>query len=663
MISSLLFLPIFRRAQTLKVSLAVLASLGGSQLSACGAPASNCDEGAKCIGMVTAEEHGDARPERDSGQYAAKDAATQAHADAATLTPAAEAGQTTTNAEISRGGANVDAGIGRSNVRDTTLGAMSDGGADSELTSSEVDTSTPSGPSDSSSSSATTTNPRPRLLAEIGQPCVVGGDCRSGLCFSERDSTGAAGPWVGGACYDDCTSLGKCPEGSACLSVDEVAYCLPACETHANCRDDYACYPDEPSICLPDCHLLPDGCTLGYVCTDEGACEPEPDIECCDPSDPCGFAEDSVCDCGGEFAWDAVDCADFCTPQEVRCVQNTPETCDEYGYWSVGTACDEQACVNAECVGVCAPGARQCEEGSVRQCDEVGQWGAASECEWGCLPEEGCAESVYECTNVCLVTTCDVLTGCECTSSVRSCLARSCVVDADCGTRGYCDQTGDEFVCRARETCTETTCEHGGTCVQEGLGISCACVDGYAGPRCETLQQCVAGEVPCDDGVCISEERLCDQAADCAGGEDEVNCPMACEPDMFTCDDGECIDGTWQCDGLEDCASAEDEVDCIAGCGPGAFTCVDDECIDVSWICDGFEDCSGGEDEVDCTPRTLPDGGAGQGWVCDPYFYAALDGCDCECGLWDPDCDVVGETLFNCDEDYVCVRPGVCSLP
>ena len=38
-------------------------------------------------------------------------------------------------------------------------------------------------------------------------------------------------------------------------------------------------------------------------------------------------------------------------------------------------------------------------------------------------------------------------------------------------------------------------------------------------------------------------------------------------------------------------------------------------------------------------------------WTCNPLFYGSKDGCDCECGAWDPDCDTTkySQKVFNCD--------------
>jgi hypothetical protein len=39
-------------------------------------------------------------------------------------------------------------------------------------------------------------------------------------------------------------------------------------------------------------------------------------------------------------------------------------------------------------------------------------------------------------------------------------------------------------------------------------------------------------------------------------------------------------------------------------------------------------------------------------WTCSELFYGPKDGCDCNCGAWDPDCDAttgVAQKVFNCD--------------
>jgi hypothetical protein len=54
------------------------------------------------------------------------------------------------------------------------------------------------------------------------------------------------------------------------------------------------------------------------------------------------------------------------------------------------------------------------------------------------------------------------------------------------------------------------------------------------------------------------------------------------------------------------------------------------------------------------------DGGSSSGeppmWTCDPLYYGTNDGCDCGCGIFDPDCP--DSTVDSCE---YCGNPGSCS--
>jgi hypothetical protein len=49
------------------------------------------------------------------------------------------------------------------------------------------------------------------------------------------------------------------------------------------------------------------------------------------------------------------------------------------------------------------------------------------------------------------------------------------------------------------------------------------------------------------------------------------------------------------------------------------------------------------------------------GWSCSPAYFDDGTKCHCECGAWDPDCDIPGAELGNCQYGQMCVQPGVCS--
>ena len=45
------------------------------------------------------------------------------------------------------------------------------------------------------------------------------------------------------------------------------------------------------------------------------------------------------------------------------------------------------------------------------------------------------------------------------------------------------------------------------------------------------------------------------------------------------------------------------------------------------------------------------------GWTCEASYYGAGDGCDCECGAWDSDCDDASSSVYGCSGDTdVCVN-------
>ena len=46
-------------------------------------------------------------------------------------------------------------------------------------------------------------------------------------------------------------------------------------------------------------------------------------------------------------------------------------------------------------------------------------------------------------------------------------------------------------------------------------------------------------------------------------------------------------------------------------------------------------------------------------WTCANFNFANFDGCHCDCGAPDPDCDFSSQFVFNCGFDEVCVD-GVC---
>lgn len=108
------------------------------------------------------------------------------------------------------------------------------------------------------------------------------------------------------------------------------------------------------------------------------------------------------------------------------------------------------------------------------------------------------------------------------------------------------------------------------------------------------------------------------------------------------------------------CAQATDPFLCgsTASCGDGfcatseAGSCADD-CEPIvcgnAW-CEGDEWSTCPEDCEVQVPAS---------WFCDPSYYGVGDDCDCNCGAYDPDCDLPLPVL-NCRGTQTCSLDGVC---
>lgn len=163
-----------------------------------------------------------------------------------------------------------------------------------------------------------------------------------------------------------------------------------------------------------------------------------------------------------------------------------------------------------------------------------------------------------------------------------------------------------------------------------------------------------------------------DSVCDCGCGQDDVDCPFgegcidpgctanACEA-CFAVDGTwtPCTAAAWTCDPA-DLDDANDFCDC--GCGAPDPDCRGRGCTGASCkaqACDRCHDES--SNLVDCTAPIE--------WNCTPAAYGTGDGCDCGCGAPDPDCGGAGCTTGYCVDDAceVCRDNGQnivsCALP
>lgn len=109
------------------------------------------------------------------------------------------------------------------------------------------------------------------------------------------------------------------------------------------------------------------------------------------------------------------------------------------------------------------------------------------------------------------------------------------------------------------------------------------------------------------------------------------------------------------------CRTGTDAVLCnsTSRCGDG-YCAFDETAATCSQDCQapvcGDGRCTG--DEWSTCPQdcelTIP-----SSWTCVDSYYGTNDGCDCECGAWDPDCDA-NASSFSCGFFGTCVQPGTC---
>ncbi len=85
-------------------------------------------------------------------------------------------------------------------------------------------------------------------------------------------------------------------------------------------------------------------------------------------------------------------------------------------------------------------------------------------------------------------------------------------------------------------------------------------------------------------------------------------------------------------------------------CGQGSAVCGDGYCTGSETVANCAQDC----EQVDLSA-----------WSCNPnrYAYDGGDGCDCDCGLYDPDCDDPRQQVYNCSEGQVCGADAQCTEP
>lgn len=175
------------------------------------------------------------------------------------------------------------------------------------------------------------------------------------------------------------------------------------------------------------------------------------------------------------------------------------------------------------------------------------------------------------------------------------------------------------------------------TCDRTALNDSnCDCGCGYPDPACHGSG--------CSEPGCW--RNVCDVRHDSTG----AMLPTSSPPFAWTCPKAEWGDG--HCD----CGCGDYDPDCSSTGTPAG--CTSAAC--VANVCEFCHDKDG---------RALPhcnvllDPNVANGWTCDPWRFNAGDGCDCGCGVADPDCSGGGCSGYACSSTTGCVRCTASDFP
>ncbi|TNF22460.1 MAG: hypothetical protein EP329_28565 [Deltaproteobacteria bacterium] len=420
--------------------------------------------------------------------------------------------------------------------------------------------------------------------AAFGEPCVDDVDCASGLCIAEHDDGGASTGWVGGVCTESCAA-GTCASGGACVRLDDVLLCVPACAAATDCGDGLVCNTTA-AACLPDCRLGW-ACGDGFACAaDTGVCALENTVaatlgEPCDADSNCASG---VCaaayDADGLTGWSDGMCIAPCGSADCG---------------------DASECVVLDAAAWCVPA-----------CDALTACRSGYVCEpelGACLPD---CRLGWECG---AALACDATTG-TCEPAPLSPVGSACTAGADCAT-GICAEAtdADGFTGWTDGMCI-------GACGSElcGAATTCAVLEGAAWCLPDCSASCRTGYV-CDPdyGACLPDCRLgwaCLAGYVCGETSGVCEAPSGsglwdpCDSDD-DCDSGLCVlqddpTSTWT---TSRCSAA-----CAASCAEGFActllgaesvclpTCVGQQDCEVSWTCDATVDV--------CVPSCQA------GWVC-----------------------------------------------
>ncbi|XP_077863988.1 uncharacterized protein LOC144349047 [Saccoglossus kowalevskii] len=180
-----------------------------------------------------------------------------------------------------------------------------------------------------------------------------------------------------------------------------------------------------------------------------------------------------------------------------------------------------------------------------------------------------------------------------------------CDVHVDCYHKE--DDECDAYTCPSHMIVCGLRCAG----IEERCDLSANCAGGNDEVDCENHMCPDDSYFRCRNGQCIPWYLYCDEPIrpDCADGSDELFCNNICADSEFQCVSGWCINATYTCDGVNDCGDNSDEDNCPQYCGEDEYECnglidggvrITSKCIKWDRRCDRFVNCYQGDDEADC---------------------------------------------------------------
>ena len=375
-----------------------------------------------------------------------------------------------------------------------------------------------------------------------------------------------------------------------------------------------------------NCALPVRGCPAASRCVQQNGrpvCETHAGWTC---ANLCGYNASDGCDCKCGI-WDP-DCTGYtgttakdCEGTKSKCLPDAAgaPVCHNISHWSCDVA----------------------KYGSGDGCDcDCGMWDA--DCDADASNATGCAGSPNKCVRGAERThapTCVDLTGWACdvarynASDGCDCSCSRWDPDCDLPTEDSDDSTtsatpSKDITVRGCEG-SKAKCERFGTTksvCRDLTGWTCDVAKYGSGDGCDC--DCGLWDPDCDTGGAAARAN----ATGCAGNNHTVCVHRGAR--------GVCVDiARWSCDAAKygsgdgcDCNCTLWDPDCAAP-APGP-----------AHGCPGPARCRERRDGTSaCAPV--------RGWTCNETKYGSGDGCDCNCGIWDPDCDssISGQPVRGCE--------------